>query len=165
MGPLRPWTAAMISSGVDALQVDGGCAEVGVAELALDDVQGHAFVGELEGVGVAELVRRKSPADSGMGREAVKREAHTGTGPAAAAGGAIDDAEQRPDRQLGADGEQGRSCSQPHASIPVSRRRPPLPLRTSSDPRCWSRSVSSNDSASWTRSPARQSTTIIVRTR
>src|SRR5215216_8134335 len=46
---------------VDALQVDGGGAEVGVAELALDDVQGHAFVGELDRVGVAQLVRRKSP--------------------------------------------------------------------------------------------------------
>src|SRR5215218_968797 len=58
-------------------------------------------------LGVAELVRRKSPADSGVGREAVKLEAHTGTGPAAAAGGAIDDAEQRPDRQLGTRGEPG----------------------------------------------------------
>jgi hypothetical protein len=29
----------------------------------------------------------------------------------------------------------GRSCSQPQASMPISRRRPPLPLRTSSDPR------------------------------
>src|SRR5215216_3291074 len=46
-------------------------------------------------------------ADSGVGREAVKLEAHTGTGPAAAAGGAIDDAEQRPDRQLGTRGEPG----------------------------------------------------------
>jgi hypothetical protein len=29
----------------------------------------------------------------------------------------------------------GRSCSQPHSSIPTSRRRSPLPWRTSSDPR------------------------------
>jgi hypothetical protein len=37
----------------------------------------------------------------------------------------------------------GRGCSQPQASIPISRRRPPLPLRTSRDPRCGSRSVRS----------------------
>jgi hypothetical protein len=30
---------------VDALQVDGGDAEVGVAELALDDVERDAFAG------------------------------------------------------------------------------------------------------------------------
>ena len=33
---------------VDALEVDRGDAEVGVAELALDDVQGHAFAGHLD---------------------------------------------------------------------------------------------------------------------
>src|SRR3954468_15036140 len=42
--------------GVNALQVDRGHAEVAVAELALDDVERDAFVGELDGVGVAELV-------------------------------------------------------------------------------------------------------------
>jgi len=35
------------------LQVDRGDAEVGVAELVLDDVERHAFVCELDGVGVA----------------------------------------------------------------------------------------------------------------
>jgi hypothetical protein len=49
---------------------------------------------------------------------------------------------------------QGRSCSQPQASIPISRRRPPLPLRTSREPRCGSRSRSLRVSASWMRSPA-----------
>jgi hypothetical protein len=29
----------------------------------------------------------------------------------------------------------GRRCAQPHSSMPTSRRLPPLPLRTSSDPR------------------------------
>jgi hypothetical protein len=59
----------------------------------------------------------------------------------------------------------GRSCSQPHSSIPTSRRRPPLPLRTSSDPRRGSRSCSASASASWTPSPARQSTMIVARSR
>jgi hypothetical protein len=93
--------------GIDALQVDGGGAEVGVAELALDDVQGDAFVGELEGVGVAQLLRGKSPPHPGLGREAVQLGSHTRTGPAAAAGGAFEDAELWTDRQLGADREPG----------------------------------------------------------
>src|SRR5215217_9435650 len=46
---------------VDALEVDRGDAEVGVAELALDDGQWHAFAGHFDGVRVAELVRREAP--------------------------------------------------------------------------------------------------------
>ena len=38
--------------GVDPLEIDRGGAETGVAELALDDVQRHALVRELERVGV-----------------------------------------------------------------------------------------------------------------
>src|SRR5579871_2070533 len=50
---------------VDAPKVRAGDAEVGVAELALDHVQRHAFAGELDGVGVAQLVRREAPPDAG----------------------------------------------------------------------------------------------------
>ena len=46
--------------GVDALQVDRGGAEIRVAELALDDVERHALARKLDGVGVAQLVRRKA---------------------------------------------------------------------------------------------------------
>ncbi len=46
--------------GVDALQVDRGRAEVGVAELALDHVERHALTRELDGVGVAQLVWREA---------------------------------------------------------------------------------------------------------
>ena len=49
---------------VDALQIHGGDAEVAVAQLALDDDQRHAFARELDGVGVAELVRREATANS-----------------------------------------------------------------------------------------------------
>jgi hypothetical protein len=35
-----------------------------VAELALDDDQRHAFASHLDGVCVAELVRREAPADT-----------------------------------------------------------------------------------------------------
>src|SRR3954463_13715189 len=55
---------------VDALEVHGRDAEVAVAELALDDYEGYAFMGEFDGVRVAELVRGESAADAG-GRRGV----------------------------------------------------------------------------------------------
>jgi hypothetical protein len=55
---------------VDALEVDRGDAEVGVAELALDDDRRHAFAGHLDGVRVAELVRRKAPTHPGLAGDA-----------------------------------------------------------------------------------------------
>jgi hypothetical protein len=48
---------------VDALQVHGRDAEVGV--LALDDDERDAFVGHLDGVGVQELVRREPSPNAG----------------------------------------------------------------------------------------------------
>src|SRR4051812_20352266 len=55
---------------VDALEVDRGDAEVGVAELALDDDQRHAFAGHFDGVRVAELVRREAPTHPGLAGDA-----------------------------------------------------------------------------------------------
>ena len=55
---------------VDALQMDGRNPEVGMAQLALDDVERDALVGELDGVGVAQLVGRKPPSDAGLGGDA-----------------------------------------------------------------------------------------------
>jgi hypothetical protein len=40
------------------VQIDRRDAEVAVAQLALDNVQRHAFARELDGVRVPELVRR-----------------------------------------------------------------------------------------------------------
>ena len=40
-----------------------------MAELALDDVQRHALAGQLERVGVAQLMRRKAAPDAGAGGE------------------------------------------------------------------------------------------------
>src|SRR5215211_3255403 len=57
---------------VDALEIDRGDAEVGVAELALDDDQRHALAGHLDGVGVAELVRREAPAHAGLAGDAAQ---------------------------------------------------------------------------------------------
>jgi hypothetical protein len=51
---------------VDALQVHGRDPEVAVAELPLDDHQRHAFVGELDGVSVAQLVRGEAGGRRGV---------------------------------------------------------------------------------------------------
>ena len=64
--------------GVDALQVDRGGVEVGVAELALDDVERDALAREFDGVGVAELVRRKPSPHPGLRGEAVELKPHRG---------------------------------------------------------------------------------------
>ncbi len=55
---------------VDPLEVHGRDAEVAVAELALDDHERYAFVGEFDGVRMAQLVWGKAAADAG-GRGAV----------------------------------------------------------------------------------------------
>src|SRR5512132_4070115 len=47
---------------VDALQVDGRDAKVRVTELALDDVERHAFACHLDRMGMAKLVRSEPPA-------------------------------------------------------------------------------------------------------
>jgi hypothetical protein len=52
---------------VDALQSDGGNPEVAMPELALDHDQRHAFAGRLDGVGVAQLVRREAAPNTGRG--------------------------------------------------------------------------------------------------
>ena len=39
--------------------------KVAVAELALDDDQRHAFAGQLDGMGMPELVGREAPTDAG----------------------------------------------------------------------------------------------------
>jgi hypothetical protein len=59
----------------------------------------------------------------------------------------------------------GSSSCQPQSSIPISRRRPPLPRRTRIEPRRRSRSASRSASASSMRRPARHNTTISPRSR
>src|SRR5919106_3113289 len=93
---------------VDALQVDAGDAEVGMPELALDDDQRHALAGHLDGVRVAQLVRREASSYAGLAGDAAQLGAGGGGRPGPPARGAVDDAEQRPDRQLEARLEPGR---------------------------------------------------------
>jgi hypothetical protein len=51
------------------LEVDRRRAEVGVAELALDDVERDALAGELQRVRVAQLVRREPTPDPSLSGE------------------------------------------------------------------------------------------------
>ena len=81
---------------VDALQVDGGDAEVAVAELALDDDQWHAFASELDGVGVPELVWREAAPHSCRDGGAPQLGACCGGRPLASTRRAVDDADRGP---------------------------------------------------------------------
>jgi hypothetical protein len=45
-----------------------------VAKLSLDDVQGNALAGELDCVGVAELMRREATAHTGLNSKSVELE-------------------------------------------------------------------------------------------
>ena len=63
---------------VDALEVDAGDAKVRVPELALDDVERHAFAGHLDRMRVAELVRREPPTHAGGPGELPRRSARSG---------------------------------------------------------------------------------------
>ena len=56
-------------SGLSALQIDGGDAEVAVAALALHDDQRDAFACHLDGVGMPELVWREAPAHTSRRRD------------------------------------------------------------------------------------------------
>jgi hypothetical protein len=96
---------------VDALQVDRGDAQVGVAKLALNDDQRHAFASELDGMRVPELVRREAPTDAGRRGGPAQLRSGRCTGPVPASRGSVDDAEQRLDRKLDSQLEPGRSSS------------------------------------------------------
>jgi hypothetical protein len=50
---------------IDALQIDRGDPEVGMAELALDDDERDAFVGHLDRVRVPQLVRGEPATNTG----------------------------------------------------------------------------------------------------
>jgi hypothetical protein len=78
-----------------------------VAELPLDDVERDSLAGELERVCVAPLVRREPASHAGADGGPPQLGAHRRCRPGAAAGAAVDDAEQRADGEFGAGGEPG----------------------------------------------------------
>jgi hypothetical protein len=113
----------------DALEIDGRDPEVAVAELALDDHERYAFVGEFDRVRMSQLVRGKAAAHAGDCRRIAQLRASGRDRPAATARRAGDDAEQRPDRELEPSREprlQLLPCLVVHAALtPV-----PAPART-----------------------------------
>ena len=82
IGGLRAWIVLMIS----ALSIpcrDGGDAEVGVTELALDDVERHTLSRRLDRVGVPELMLVPTSAQASLCRPDVmpiltRKSAHVG---------------------------------------------------------------------------------------
>src|SRR5829696_7896085 len=82
---------------VDALEVDGGDAEVAVSELALDDDERDAFAGHLDGGGVPQLVRREPASHSWRGGHAAQLGACRSGRPVPSERRAVDDAQQGTD--------------------------------------------------------------------
>lgn len=82
---------------VDSLQVDRRDPEVGVPELALDDVQWHALAPHLDGVGVTQLVRREAAPDGGLRGGAPQLLAHARRRQRSPTGAPVNHAEERAD--------------------------------------------------------------------
>jgi hypothetical protein len=97
-----PALAAGCTVILNPLQIDAGGSEVGMRQLALDDVQRHALPGQLERMRVAQLVRSKPAPDARVDGDSPEFAADCGTGPLSPARRAVDDAKQRPDRKLDA---------------------------------------------------------------
>ena len=104
-------------------------------EMALDDDQRDAFAGHLDRMGVVELVRREAAPHPGSGGGAPQLGAGRGRRPVAPARRTAEDAQQRTDRKLAPQLEPGLEPFPAQASMPTSRRRPPLPRGTSKEPR------------------------------
>jgi hypothetical protein len=85
-------------AGIDALQVGRGGPEVGVAELALDDVDRDALTGEFDGVRMAQLMRREPTPDPCLTGELAQLGAGGAPRPRPAARHPVDHAEQWTDR-------------------------------------------------------------------
>jgi hypothetical protein len=106
-----------------------------MAELALDHDQRHPFARHLDRVREPELVWRKAPADAPRDGCPTQVRSRGCVGPVAATCRAVDDAEQRSHGKLDSHLEPRLDLLRTHVSMPTSRRRPPLPRRTSSAPR------------------------------
>ena len=86
-----------------------------MAELALDHDQRHAFACHLDGVGVAQLVRREAAPNPGRGGRAPQLRARCSRRPVAATRRAVDDAQQ------GADGKLRPQLEPPPEFVPSPR--------------------------------------------
>jgi hypothetical protein len=141
--------------GVDPLQVGAGGREMRVPELALDQRQRDPLMQQLNGVGMTQLMRinrRRTPASCATVRSsrraALADQARPRVGPSITHNSA-------PTGSSARSASHGSSADHAHASIPTSRRLSFFPCLIRINPRRWSRSVSTSESASWIRSPAR----------
>jgi hypothetical protein len=100
IGARRECTALTIS--LDPLQVGRGRAEVGMPELALDDVGRHPLAREFDSMRMPQLMWRQTAANARLRSEFSQFAAHGGRWPRPPAGRAVDDAEQRTDGKLDA---------------------------------------------------------------
>jgi hypothetical protein len=108
-----------------------------VRELAVDDVERHALVRELQCVGVLQLVRHKAPTQPRAPPARRLRSARTAHGVRPTARAAAEQQNSGPTGIACRACSHGSRCSKPQPSMPGSRRWPPLPRRTShrADPR------------------------------
>ena len=100
-----------------------------MTELALDDDERHAFSRQLDGVGVAELVRPEAAANASCDSGVTEGGAGGSAGPLAPTVGSLTTHNDGPMGSPVRSCSQGVSSSRPHASMPTSRRRSPLPRR------------------------------------
>jgi hypothetical protein len=122
----------------------------------LDDVHWHPLAGELDRVRMSQLVwgkPRRTPSAASL-----RSPRRGGRRPGSAAGRAVEDAEQRPDRQHDPLLKPPLQVLDPSLVHPAYRRLSFFPCLISNDPRRCSTSVSLSASASETPRPARQST-------
>jgi hypothetical protein len=136
-----------------------------MAQLALDDVERHALVGELDGVGVAQLVGCEAARTAAFRGDAPQLRAGGVARPGPAAGPTVDHAQQRADRHRQPELEpEAEVIPAPavHADLAAAAS---FRVADQYRPRRASRSGSVTVSASVMRSPARQSSTISARRR
>ena len=84
-----------------------------MAELALDDVDRHSFMGELDGMRVTQLMGSVAPPDASVEGELSQFGTGGGGRPAAASSWPVDDAEQRSGRQRHAVRQPDRELFEP----------------------------------------------------
>src|SRR5215211_5099496 len=98
-------------------------------------LSGTLLVGEFDGVGVAQPVGREASPHTGLRGDAPQLGAGGVTGPGPSTGRTVDHAQQRTDRHPDPQLEpRAELLPSPTGPCPTSRRRPPLPWRTSTDP-------------------------------
>jgi len=100
------------------LELESGVADIiGARRACTVAMIRHAFAGELDGVGMAQLMRRKVPPHIRFGGEPTELDATPALDQDRPRVGPSNDAEQRSDRQLEAALRPGDSCSQPEPSL------------------------------------------------